>query len=203
MQLPKSNMLNYERIYWQKGFDTIAGIDEAGRGPLAGPVVAAAVILPRDHILPEIDDSKAMTDKKRRKIFDWICDKAKAIGVGVVWQNEIDRINILNATMKTMRLATADLDIKPNFILIDGNRTPDLEIPSKAIVGGDGKSFSIAAASIIAKVTRDDIMIELCSQYPRYNFAQNKGYPTQKHREAIKRYGPCPFHRHSFRLVAN
>lgn len=203
MQLPKQNMLYYERMYWQHGFDTIAGIDEAGRGPLAGPVVAAAVILPRDHILPEIDDSKAMTAKKRRKIFDWICEKAKSIGVGVVWQNEIDRINILNATMKTMTLATKDLDITPDFVLIDGNRKPDLGIPSRAIIGGDGKSFSIAAASIIAKVTRDDIMIEFSSQYPQYNFEQNKGYPTKKHREAIECYGPCPLHRHSFRLVAN
>ena len=203
MQLPKKNMLYYERIYWRHGFNLIAGVDEAGRGPLAGPVVAAAVILPRDHILPEIDDSKAMTDKKRRKIFEWICDKAKALGVGVVWQDEIDRINILNATLKTMTLATKDLDIKPDFILIDGNRKPDLTIPSRAIVRGDGKSFSIAAASIIAKVTRDDIMIEFSSQYPQYNFEQNKGYPTKKHREAIKRCGPCPLHRHSFRLLAN
>jgi ribonuclease HII len=193
--------LFYEKNYWAQNYHFIAGTDEAGRGPLAGPVVSAAVILKQENCCSELNDSKVLSDKKRRKLSDWIVNNALAVGVGVVWQKEIDQINILNAALKTMSLAIDDLKIKPDFILVDGNRCPDFTIPCKAIIGGDGKSLSIAAASIIAKVTRDDIMIELNEIYPQYNFVQNKGYPTREHREAIKKYGPCPLHRNSFRLV--
>jgi ribonuclease HII len=197
----KMDNLFYEKHYWAGGYDTIAGIDEVGRGPLAGPVVSAAVILPRDKALPGITDSKTLSDKKRRIMFNWILDKAEALGIGVVWQKEIDRINILNATMKTMLLAVNDLKINPDFVLVDGNKKPDFDFPGVSIVKGDIKSISIAAASIVAKVTRDDIMIEFDHFYPQYQFKKNKGYPTREHRDAIKRYGPCPLHRHSFRLV--
>ena len=195
------NRLYYEKQYWSQNYKFIAGTDEAGRGPLAGPVVSAAVILKRENCCSELNDSKILSDKKRRRLSDWIVNNALAVGVGVVWQKEIDQINILNAALKTMSFAIDNLKIKPDFILIDGNKCPDFTIPCKAIVGGDGKSLSIAAASIIAKVTRDDIMIELNEIYPQYNFEQNKGYPTREHREAIKKYGPCPLHRNSFRLI--
>jgi ribonuclease HII len=191
----------YEKTYWSQGYNRIAGIDEVGRGPLAGPVVSAAVILPKDTCCQDITDSKVIRDKQRRKLCEWIVNEAVSFGIGVVWHYEIDRINILNATMKTMALAIDDLKIKPDFILVDGNKKPDITIPSKTVIKGDAKSFSIAAASIVAKVTRDDIMIEFDRMYPQYCFEKNKGYPTREHREAIRSFGPCPLHRQSFRLV--
>ena len=193
--------LLYEQKYWQDGFRNIAGVDEAGRGPLAGPVVSAAVILSPTNLLLGINDSKVLTDKKRRKFYEWLLENALAFGIGVVWQREIDLINIFNAAMKSMALAVAQLKIKPDFVLVDGNRAPRLQAPSRAIVKGDAKSLSIAAASIIAKVTRDDVMIELDEKFPVYGFKKNKGYPTREHREAIRRYGSSPLHRQSFRLV--
>jgi len=201
MSKEKVDKFCYEKSYWAKGYNVIAGIDEVGRGPLAGPVISAAVILPKNKCCQEITDSKLISDKKRRKLCDWIVNEAVSFGIGVVWQYEIDRINILNAAMKTMALAINDLKIKPNFVLVDGNRKPEIDIPGEAIIKGDAKSFSIAAASIVAKVTRDDIMIEFDRMYPQYCFEKNKGYPTQEHRAAIKSFGPCPLHRQSFRLV--
>ena len=192
--------LRFERYLWQNGFERIAGVDEAGRGPLAGPVVAAAVIFVPGHYIPEVADSKTLTDRQRRSVFEQIVRQSEAIGVGVVWQQEIDRLNILNATLKAMVLAIEDLTIAPDFVLVDGNRLPELDVPGEAVVDGDALSFSISAASIVAKVIRDDIMIEFDRLYPQYGFARNKGYGTAQHREALKKFGPCPLHRRSFNL---
>lgn len=201
VNMSETDRLLYERKYWQDGYRHIAGVDEAGRGPLAGPVVSAAVILSPKNLLAEINDSKAISDKKRREFYAWLLENALSFGVGVVWQKEIDQINILNAALKSMALAVAQLTIQPDFVFVDGNRAPQLSSPARAIVKGDAKSLSIAAASVIAKVTRDDIMIELDEQFPMYGFKKHKGYPTREHREAIRRYGSSPLHRKSFRLV--
>lgn len=192
--------LRFERYLWQNGFERIAGVDEAGRGPLAGPVVAAAVIFAPERYIAEVADSKTLTDRQRRSVFEQIVRQSEAIGVGVVWQQEIDRLNILNATLKAMVLAIEDLTIAPDFVLVDGNRLPELDVPGEAVVDGDALSFSISAASIVAKVIRDDIMIEFDHLYPQYGFARNKGYGTAQHREALKKFGPCPLHRRSFNL---
>ncbi len=194
--------LVYENKLDRQGYKRIAGIDEAGRGPLAGPVVAAAVILPAYQMIPEVTDSKLLDDKKRRELFKLIKQAAFSIGVGIVPHAEIDRINILQATFKAMSLAVDVLPCKADYALVDGNQQPDLQIPMSTIVGGDLKSYSIAAASIIAKVTRDNLMIQYDEKYPLYSFAQNKGYSTQVHRKAIERYGPCPIHRRSFNWIS-
>ncbi len=193
--------LAYENKLDRQGYKRIAGIDEAGRGPLAGPVVAAAVILPFYQMIPEVTDSKLLDDKKRRELFKLIKQTAFSIGVGIVPHVEIDRINILQATFKAMSLAVDVLPRKADYALIDGNQQPDLQVPMSTIVGGDLKSYSIAAASIIAKVTRDNLMIKYDGKYPLYGFAQNKGYSTQDHRKAIEKYGPCPIHRRSFNWI--
>lgn len=203
MEKDSSDLFAIERRLWELGYARIAGVDEAGRGPLAGPVVAAAVIFAPDLDLPEVRDSKALSDSKRRAAFEKIVDSAEAIGIGVVWQNEIDRINILQATLKAMRLAVEDLSIPPDYVLIDGNQLPELEFPCESVVDGDARCFTIAAASIVAKVIRDDIMIDFDRLYPQYGFARNKGYGTRAHREALKKYGPCPLHRKSFNLGVN
>ena len=177
----------------------MAGVDEAGRGPLAGPVVAAAVVFPVDCVLlPEINDSKKLSGKKRQTAFDIIQQSAMAVGVGIIHHPDIDRYNILQATYMAMNSAIENLAIKPDYLLIDGRGSPQNEISKMCIVKGDAKSMSVAAASIIAKVTRDNIMLDYHKKFPQYNFAQHKGYPTKQHIEAIRQHGLCPFHRRSF-----
>jgi len=191
--------LEYEHRLWENGIHLVAGIDEAGRGPFAGPVVAAAVVFDeQSETLEGINDSKKLTPKKREKLYDVILQNAKAIGIGIVEPEEIDRINILQATYKAMRQAVGRLKLKPGHLLIDGRPIPDRIYPSTAIIGGDGKCYSIAAASIIAKVYRDKLMTELDSVFPHYGFAKHKGYGTEAHRKAIAKFGPCPIHRKSF-----
>ena len=204
MDSPKIGFDNliYEKKLDRQGYKRIAGIDEAGRGPLAGPVVAAAVVLPTKHVITDVTDSKMLDDKERRRLFKLIELTASSIGIGIVPHVEIDRINILQATFKAMSLAVDVLPCHADYALVDGNQQPDLPVPISTIVGGDYKSYSIAAASIIAKVTRDNLMIEYDEIYPFYGFAQNKGYSTPDHRKAIKRYGPCPIHRRSFNWVS-
>lgn len=176
----------------------ICGIDEAGRGPLAGPVAAGAVILPRDHDLLFLNDSKKLTPKKREMLFEQIMEEAVAWAVGLVEPARIDEINILQATYEAMRKAIGRLDRQPSVLINDAVRIPDVQIPQIPVIKGDAKCISIAAASIMAKVTRDRIMIELDAQYPEYGFARHKGYGTREHIEAIRKYGPCPIHRRTF-----
>jgi len=182
----------------QCGYQIIAGIDEAGRGPLAGPVVAAAVILPPDYLHPEINDSKQLTPRKRELLYDVISTDALAIGLGVVEAPVIDRVNILRATLMAMRDAVNDLSLHPHYLLIDGKDRIDIQLPQEALVRGDARSVSIAAASIIAKVSRDRIMEIYHRQFPQYNFSKNKGYGTGEHRDAIHRWGRCKVHRLTF-----
>ena len=180
------------------GLHVICGVDEAGRGPLAGPVCAAAVILPEHLQIPGLNDSKKLTDKKRRELFPVIQQQAIAYGIGLASEAEIDEINILQATFLAMRRALSQLSIRPEIALIDGNRETDFGLPVKTVVKGDSLSANIAAASVLAKVTRDNIMVELASQYPEYDFEIHKGYGTKAHYEALRTYGPCPIHRKSF-----
>lgn len=186
----------YERKYSE--FSHICGVDEAGRGPLAGPVVAAAVILPKDCEILYVDDSKKLSPRKREALYDEICEQALAVGVGCVDEKQIDAVNILQATYEAMRQAIQKLAVTPDIILIDAVRIPGVEIRQVPIVGGDGKSITIAAASIIAKVTRDRMMDEYDREYPQYGFGKHKGYGTAAHREAIREFGPLPIHRKTF-----
>jgi len=192
------DMWEFEKKHRNEGYTAICGVDEAGRGPLAGPVCAAAVILPADIEIPGLNDSKKLTDKKRRELFPVICEKAIAYGIAFADHNEIDEINILQATYLAMERAIQKLAIKADFALIDGNRAKDFGIPLETIVGGDGRSASIAAASILAKVTRDDYMLEMADIYPQYGFEIHKGYGTKAHYAALTQFGPCPVHRMSF-----
>lgn len=180
------------------GLHVICGVDEAGRGPLAGPVCAAAVILPEHLQIPGLNDSKKLTDKKRRELFPMIQEQAIAYGIGLASEAEIDEINILQATFLAMRRALEQLTVLPEIALIDGNRETDFGLPVKTVVKGDSLSANIAAASILAKVTRDNIMVELAQQYPEYGFEIHKGYGTKAHYEALRTYGPSPIHRRSF-----
>lgn len=180
------------------GLHVICGVDEAGRGPLAGPVCAAAVILPEHLQIPGLNDSKKLTDKKRRELFPVIQQQAIAYGIGLASEAEIDEINILQATFLAMRRALEQLTVRPEIALIDGNRETDFGLPVKTVVKGDSLSANIAAASILAKVTRDNIMVELAQQYPEYGFEIHKGYGTKAHYEALRTYGPSPIHRRSF-----
>jgi len=190
--------LEYEATYWNEN-KVVAGVDEAGRGPLAGPVVAAAVIINPETVLTGLNDSKKMTDKNRRKLYEIIYKTALDVSVGFVSPEEIDEINILQASVKAMKIALDGLRIVPNHILIDGNYFNDYEIPFTTIVKGDATSLSIAAASVIAKVTRDDWMLDNAAKlYPDYGFDKHKGYPTDFHIKAIQKYGACPLHRKSF-----
>jgi ribonuclease HII len=183
-----------------RGHRRIAGVDEAGRGPLAGPVVAAAVILPRDRPDLDLDDSKRLTPRRRRLAYDAIYQGAVAVGIGIVDALEIDRLNILNASFQAMAMAVANLVPAPDLVLVDGPFSiPPLAAAQAPIVGGDARSASIAAASIVAKVTRDRLMARYDLDYPQFGFAAHKGYPTRAHRSAIERHGPCPIHRLSFR----
>lgn len=188
----------YENSMKLAGYTSVCGIDEAGRGPLAGPVCAAAVILPESAQLPGLNDSKKLTPKKRDTLFDLIKSTALSYGIGWADEKEIDSLNILQATFLAMRRAVSQLDIKPTAALVDGNRDPKLDLPTLCIIGGDGKSPSIAAASILAKVSRDRFMAELDSKYPQYEFAKHKGYPTKLHYEMILKHGVSPVHRMSF-----
>ncbi len=194
-------MRQFEHKALNQGYKKIAGIDEAGRGPLAGPVVSAAVILPNNFFCEDIIDSKKLSEKKRSFLFKIIKTHAVSAATGIAWHNEIDQINILQASLVSMKRAVNNLSDKPDFLLIDGRFTIDTDIVQSALVKGDSKSISIAAASIIAKVTRDTIMKELHKTYPEYNFARHKGYPTKAHKEAILKHGPCPFHRRTFKGV--
>ena len=197
MQIPVH--IEYENKLWQAGKQNIAGIDEAGRGPLAGPVVAAAVVFdPDTELIDGVTDSKKITEKRREKLYDLIEQKAKAIGIGIVECDEVDKINILQATHKSMRMAIGRLKLKVDHILVDGRGIPDKIYPQTAIVGGDRICYSISAASIIAKVYRDRIMREMDTVFPGYGFANHKGYGTQQHLDAIIKLKPCPIHRKSF-----
>ena len=192
------NRLSFERRLRQKGFNFIAGVDEVGRGPLAGPVYACAVILPAEFFHPAVRDSKRVSPDRRAELAGILAREALAVGIGRSEPAEIDTCNIRRASQKAMQRAVADLGIRPDFILIDGNDPPDFSVPARAIVGGDDKSFTIAAASIIAKVMRDELMINLDRMYPGYALDCNKGYGTAEHITALKMLGPTPLHRRSF-----
>lgn len=191
-------MLEYENEAKTAGYKLICGVDEAGRGPLAGPVYAAAVILPDDIDIVGINDSKKLSEKKREQLFSEITQKAVAYCVATASVDEIEDINILNAAMLAMKRAVSGLKIKPDIVFIDGNKAPDLDIKTKTIIKGDSLSMSIAAASILAKVSRDRYMYELSEKYPQYMFDKHKGYGTKLHYDAIEKYGICPEHRPSF-----
>ena len=195
-------MLFYENDLYNSGINYIAGIDEVGRGPLVGPVVAAAVILPKKFYDERINDSKKLSEKMRNELYEIISTNAVSIGIGVVSNERIDKINIYEATKDAMREAVSNLGVKPEYLLIDAMKL-DIDIPSLSIIKGDSKSQSIAAASIVAKVTRDKMMYELDKKYPMYDFANNKGYGTKKHIEAIQKYGIISEHRKSFKPVCN
>ncbi len=193
-------MDSFERSIRQLGYRSIAGIDEAGRGPLAGPVVAAAVILPSDYSNKDIRDSKKLSASRRDTLFDRINADAVSVGVGVVEHSVIDEINILRATLLAMKKAVSNLTVSADYLLIDGRDTINLSLPQQAIIKGDSLSISVASASIIAKVTRDRIMDEYHRHYTEYNFQKHKGYGTREHREAIKKHGLCHIHRKSFKI---
>ena len=192
------NMWEIEDSFYADGVKVICGVDEAGRGPLAGPVCAAAVILPEHLEIPGLTDSKKLTDKKRRELFPIIKEQAIAYGIGLASEKEIDEINILQATFLAMERALGELSVKPHLALIDGNREKDFGIPVKTIVKGDSLSMNIAAASILAKVTRDDLMMEMAQTYPEYGFDVHKGYGTKAHYAALTQHGPSPIHRMTF-----
>ncbi len=191
-------MWEIEYAHFSRGVRAICGVDEAGRGPLAGPVCAAAVILPQGLQIPGLNDSKKLTDKKRRELFPIIQEKAIAYGIAFATHNEIDEINILQATYLAMERAMNQLSVRPELALIDGNRSKNFGIPVETVVKGDSLSASIAAASVLAKVTRDDYMLEMAKAYPQYDFDVHKGYGTRLHYEKIAKYGVCPIHRMSF-----
>ena len=191
-------MWEIENSFYSEEIQVICGVDEAGRGPLAGPVCAAAVILPKGLEIPGLTDSKKLTDKKRRELFPLIQEQALAYGIGFATEQEIDEINILQATFLAMQRALDQLTVKPDLALIDGNREKDFGIPVKTVVKGDSLSANIAAASILAKVTRDNLMQEMAETYPQYGFEIHKGYGTKAHYAALREHGACPIHRMSF-----
>ncbi len=193
-----ADMFYYENQQKMQGFQKICGVDEAGRGPLAGPVCAAAVILPEDANIPGLNDSKKLSDKRRREMYPLIKEQAIAYSIAFASEEEIDKINILQATFLAMQRAIDGLQVKADFALIDGNREKDFGLPVKTIVGGDGLSASIAAASILAKVTRDDLMLELAKEFPQYGFDIHKGYGTKSHYAALAQFGPSKVHRMTF-----
>ncbi|MGZ3539111.1 MAG: ribonuclease HII [Thermodesulfobacteriota bacterium] len=199
--LPKQPMDYFEKMFYRRGYHRIAGVDEVGRGPLAGPVVAAAVILPREGTGFELFDSKQISSKKREELYPLILKEALGVGIGMIGQEEIDCINIFQATLRAMIAAIENLPLLPDFLLIDGTQGLKFSIPQKSIPKGDRLSNSIAAASIVAKVTRDRIMEEYHHKHPEYDFAKHKGYGTREHRQAIEKFGICEIHRKSFRGV--
>ena len=192
------NWLEFEQEAINKGYHHVCGVDEAGRGPLAGPVCAAAVVLPENTIIEGVDDSKKLSEKKREALFEVI--KAEAVSYSIAYASveEIESMNILNATMLAIKRAVEGLDVKADYAMIDGNRLPDLCIDSEFIIKGDAKSMSIACASILAKVSRDRLLYKYAEEYPMYGFDKHKGYGTKAHTAAIKEFGPCPYHRMSF-----
>lgn len=192
------HMLEIEENLYNKGYKLVCGVDEAGRGPLCGPVVAAAVILKPDDMIEGVNDSKKLSEKKREMLYSDIMEKALAVGVGISDVDVIEKVNILNATKLAMKQAISNLKVRPEYVLIDGNQMIDINIEGETVVSGDAKSESIAAASIIAKVTRDRMLIEWDKKYPEYGFAKHKGYGTKAHIEAIRKYGLTPLHRPSF-----
>lgn len=192
------SMWQFEDSYFEKGFKLVCGIDEAGRGPLAGPVCAAAVILPPHVEIDGLNDSKKLSDKRRRELVPIIKENAVAYGIAFADEKEIDEINILQATFLAMERAVAQLPVKPEILLIDGNREKDFGIPVETVVKGDSRSASIAAASVLAKVSRDDLLLEMAENYPQYGFEIHKGYGTKAHYQALTEFGPCPIHRMSF-----
>lgn len=193
-----ATMWEIEDTFFDQGLQVICGVDEAGRGPLAGPVCAAAVILPKHLEIPGLTDSKKLSDKRRRELFPEIQRQAIAYGIGFASEKEIDEINILQATFLAMERALAQLPITPELALIDGNRERDFGLPAKTVIKGDSLSANIAAASILAKVSRDDLMLEMAREYPQYGFEIHKGYGTKAHYAALRMYGPCPIHRRTF-----
>ncbi|MCI6297425.1 MAG: ribonuclease HII [Eubacteriales bacterium] len=190
--------INLWEIESELPFELICGVDEAGRGPLAGPVCAAAVILPKGLVIPGLNDSKKLSDKRRRELFPIIQQEAVSFGIAFASQEEIDEINILQATFLAMRRAMEQLNPQPEFALIDGNRETDFGVPCKTVIKGDSLSANIAAASVLAKVTRDNWMMEAAEKYPGYGFEIHKGYGTKAHYAALEKLGPCPIHRRSF-----
>lgn len=193
-----TDMWEIENSYLEQGMKYICGIDEAGRGPLAGPVCAAAVIFPPNIEIPGLNDSKKLSDKRRRELVPIIKESALAYGIAFAGESEIDSINILQATFLAMERAISQLSIKPDLALIDGNREKDFGIPVKTVIHGDSLSSSIAAASVLAKVARDDLMLEMANKYPQYGFEIHKGYGTKAHYAALLQHGPCPIHRMTF-----
>ena len=196
--MSQQDMWKIEQSHFDRGVQIICGVDEAGRGPLAGPVCAAAVILPPNADIPGLNDSKKLSDKKRRELFPIIKEQAIAYGIAFVDHQKIDEINILQATYMAMGQAIAQLSAKPDLALIDGNRAADFGVPTETVVHGDSLSASIAAASVLAKVSRDDYMLEMAKEYPQYGFEIHKGYGTKAHYAAITEHGTCPIHRMSF-----
>ena len=192
------NWLEYENSAKLKGYKSICGVDEAGRGPLAGPVCAAAVILPDNTVIDGVNDSKKLSEKKREALFSVIKETALSYSIAYASVEEIEELNILNATMLAMKRAVEGLDVPADFAMIDGNKSPELKIESECIIKGDAKSMSVACASILAKVSRDHLLYEYAKEYPQYHFDKHKGYGTKAHTEAIKEYGPCLYHRMSF-----
>ncbi len=196
--MENKDLWQYEDALYSQGFSVICGVDEVGRGPLAGPVCAAAVILPSHLQIPGLDDSKKLSDKRRRELAPVIMEQALAYGIAFASPEEIDQINILQATFLAMERALGQLSLRPDYMLLDGNREKDFGLPVQTIVKGDSLSANIAAASVLAKVTRDDFMLRMAQEYPGYGFEIHKGYGTKAHYEALDTYGPCAIHRRSF-----
>jgi ribonuclease HII len=203
VKVSEDELLNYEKELYKKGYKLIGGVDEAGRGPLVGPVVAACVILPINYSCPGLNDSKQLTEKKREKLYDIIMKDAISVGVGVVDNKKIDEINILEASRLAMKLAIDNMDIKPDYVLSDAMKLTNIDIPYQDIIHGDALSLSIAAGSVIAKVTRDRMMYELDKKYPEYGFAKHKGYPTKLHMENLKKYGVLDIYRFTYKPVSD
>lgn len=200
--MEKVDLYQYEKELWKNGINLIAGMDEVGRGPLIGPVVTACVILPKDFVLEGLTDSKKLSEKKREEFYDYIMEHAINVGIGMMDEKVIDEVNIYEATKLAMYQAVEKSKVKPEHVLIDAMKLDKLEMPSTSIIKGDAKSISIAAASVIAKVTRDRMMIELDKKYPMYGFKSHKGYPTKKHIEAIKEYGLIDGYRKTFKPIS-
>lgn len=196
--MKEKNMFDYENKYSQEGFKLIAGMDEAGRGPLAGPVACACVIMPLDDIVDGVDDSKKLSEKKREALYDKIIEKAISFKVCFIHQDVIDEINILQATKQGMETCVKTMSVSPDFVLVDAVKNLNIDVPNLPIIHGDALSYNIACASILAKVSRDRFMVEMDKDYPQYNFKKHKGYGTKEHIENLKKYGKCPIHRNSF-----
>lgn len=192
------DLLTKEESFYSDSVHILCGVDEAGRGPLAGPVCAAAVILPRGTVIEGLNDSKKLSEKKREQLFDVICDTALSYAIAFATVEEIEELNILHAAQLAMNRAIEELDPKPDLAIIDGNLAGDIRFPHKTVVKGDASCISIAAASILAKVTRDRFMLDMAQQYPMYHFEKHKGYGTKDHYSALREFGPCPIHRPSF-----